>query len=315
MTHSPSALLLLLPWVLAGSLSAQEGAGIHRTRVGALEVTALLDAEMQLPPTLLKGLTSADATAMLGGSGAVSTPVNAFLVRIGSHLVLVDTGARSSMSPGMGQIQDRLQQAGVALESIEAVLITHFHNDHLGGLLRKDGQRAFPKAVLRVSQAESDYWLSPATLAALPENYQGAIKELKATLAPYQAAGAYQPFAPGQAPFPGVKALATPGHTPGHTVYVFGEGAQSFWAVGDIVHFGKVQFQRPEVTVSFDTDNSQAAGARIALWELAAKEGAVLGGAHLAFPGLGHVQALAKGFAWLPLGPGVASQQTVGSKN
>jgi glyoxylase-like metal-dependent hydrolase (beta-lactamase superfamily II) len=98
-----------------------------------------------------------------------------------------------------------------------------------------------------------------------------------------------------------VKALEAVGHTPGHTVYQFGEGAHAFWAVGDIVHFGTVQFQHPDITVGFDWDTTKAAAARLALWQSAAKEGAVLGAAHLAFPGLGHVTVQGKAFAWIPL--------------
>ena len=62
-----------------------------------------------------------------------------------------------------------------------------------------------------------------------------------------------------------------------------------------------MQFQRPEATVTFDTDQPKAAKARLECWGTAAREGIVLGGAHLPFPGLGRVQVRGKAFAWVPL--------------
>ena len=200
-----------------------------------------------------------------------------------------------------GTTLERLKSAGVSPEAIEAVLITHLHGDHTGGLLTADGKRAFPKAVLRVAQAESDYWLDPKTLASLPEARKGMVAQFKAGIAPYQAAGAYQPFAPSEAPFPGVTAISAHGHTPGHTVYGFGDPKQPFWVVGDIVHVGAVQFSHPEATLIFDWDSGMAAGTRLELWKRAAREGAVLGATHLPFPGLGHVQTEGSAFAWVPL--------------
>lgn len=283
------ALLFLLPLALAGPLSAREPAGIRRVQVGTMEITALLDGEVKLVPSLLKGIEAADAEKLLGGREGVPTSVNAFLVRIGQHLVLVDTGK--------GSLPERLKAAGVSPESIEAVLLTHLHGDHVGGLITAEGRRAFPHAVLRLAQAEHDHWMK----GVFPEAYGPMIAQMKAALAPYQAAGAYRPFAPGEAPFPGVRAIAAPGHTPGHTVYAFSEGAHAFWAIGDLVHFERVQFQRPEATVTFDTDQSRAAKARLECWDMAAREDVVLGGAHLAFPGLGHVKARDKAFTWVPL--------------
>ena len=301
MSRTLSVSMFLLPCCFAGTLIAQSPAMTHRVKVGTLEITTLLDGELKLSPGLLKGIESADSEKMLGGPGGVPTSVNAFLVRMGKHLVLVDTGGTPAMDPALGNIQARLKEAGVKPESIEVILITHFHGDHIGGLLTPSGQRAFPNAVVRVAQAEHDHWMAPATEAALPEGYRPMIGQMKAALAPYQAAGAYKPFAPGEAPFDGVKALPAPGHTPGHTIFTFGSGTHTFWAVGDIIHFGKVQFQRPEVTVAFDTDTAQAAASRLTLWQRAAQEGAILGASHLAFPGLGRVKPETKAFAWVPM--------------
>lgn len=299
MANLRPALLFALPWVLTASLSAAEPAGTHQSQIGPLQVTTLLDTEMQLPTTLLHGIDAKQIEAVYQGKPTVTTPAQAFLVRTQGHLVLVDTGGSTAM-PGMGHIQERLAALGVKPDSIEAVLITHYHPDHTGGLLTADGHMAFPKAVIRAAQAEDQYWMDAKTEASLPEARRPMIAQLKAIFAPYRAAGLYRPFAPGEAPFEGVQAIPVPGHTPGSTVYAFA-GATPFWAVGDIVHFGAVQFQHPEAVVGFDWNSDQAKAARAVIWARAAKEQVVLGGAHLAFPGVGKVEPKGAAYTWVPL--------------
>ena len=96
-------------------------------------------------------------------------------------------------------------------------------------------------------------------------------------------------------------ALTQAGHTPGHTVYKIGSGNDAVWFIGDLIHYGGVQFARPEVTVEFDTDSAKARANRIDLFREAAKQGAVLAGAHLAFPGLGRLTHKGGGYEWEPL--------------
>jgi glyoxylase-like metal-dependent hydrolase (beta-lactamase superfamily II) len=295
-------LLLCCLVVLTATLSsfAQKPADNHGVRIGPAEVFALQDGEIKLPPSLLQGVDSAARNSLLGSDDPVATSVNAFLVRLEGHLILIDAGGRGPAFGGeLGHLPERLREAGVKPESIEAVLITHLHFDHIGGLLTPDGKRAFPNAQLRLSTAEYDYWMDPALEARLPEAYRASLRQIKATLAPYQAAGACRPFAPGESPFPGVIAIAAPGHTPGHTAYTIGTGKEAVWFVGDIIHFGKVQFSKPEVTVAFDTDSAKAAATRLDLLRRAAKDGAMLGAAHMPSPGLGRVTAQAAAFEWI----------------
>lgn len=124
---------------------------------------------------------------------------------------------------------------------------------------------------------------------------------LKTVLAPYEAAGACKPFAPGEEPFPGVTALTQAGHTPGHTVYKIGKGKEAVWFIGDLIHFGGVQFAQPQVAVQFDFDSDKAISNRVELFREAAKQGPVLAAAHLEFPGMGHLAAKGSGYVWLPL--------------
>ena len=150
-----------------GAAPAPSDVGWQRCSVGEIQVMALLDGEIELPPALLQGIPSADAATFLGGKGAVVTSVNAFLVPSGAHLVLVDTGSGTS-EPGQGHLIEPIRLAGCDPAAVEAWFLTHLHDDHFGGLLTADGQRAFPNAVVYVSRAEAAYWLGPAAESKLP---------------------------------------------------------------------------------------------------------------------------------------------------
>jgi glyoxylase-like metal-dependent hydrolase (beta-lactamase superfamily II) len=284
------------------SLYGQNAAGTYRAKIGPVEVIALQDGEVKLDPALLRGIDPADVRSLLGNGDPVQTSVNAFLVRSGGHTVLVDAGGRGKIMSGeLGFLAERLRSAGISPESVEAVLITHLHFDHVSGLITEDGKRAFPKAQVRLAKAEYDFWMNPELEAKADEGSRGMIRQTKAALAPYQAEGALRPFAPGEAPFAGVEAIPLAGHTPGQTGYAFGKGKNAVWFVGDVVHFGGVQFKRPDATVSFDSDPAKAVASRLELLNRAVSSGAVLAAAHMAFPGLGRVVAEGKAFSWIPI--------------
>src|ERR1039457_7301576 len=120
--------------VAASLVLAQETVGVRQVKIGSIEVTALQDGEMQLPTNLLQGTKPGEIESTYGGTAPALTSANAFLVRDGKHLVLVDSGGRSSFGGDSGHLLERLKEAGVDPATIEAVLITHLHPDHIGWL-------------------------------------------------------------------------------------------------------------------------------------------------------------------------------------
>ena len=273
--------------------------GVHWAKLGSMQVICLQDGLFHLPASLMVGLDPVRAQAMLGGETA-AVSVNAFLVELGGRLVLVDAGCGSIDPEEGGQLLNRLKAAGVAPDQIDLVLITHFHLDHASGLVRKDGSRAFPKAVVRMAQAEHDYWLG-GDPTSLPEAFRSRVPLLKAMVAPYQAAGTYRPFKPGDSLGEGIRAHPTPGHTPGHTCYAFRAGGLEFWCIGDLLHFEAVQFQNPGVAFIYDWNAELAISSRRDLFAKAVQAHAVLAGAHLSFPGLFKVAAKGGAFVGIPV--------------
>jgi len=243
--------------------------------VGDFKVHVLQDAQIYLQNSYLSGIEANEAKKLTGGIDSVLTPVNAFLVQTPNRIILVDTG----IGGASGNLLKQLNNAGIDASKVDLILITHFHFDHIGGLTSPEGKKLFPNAIVRVSKAESDFWMRDASL--IPENLRERSTKIKATLAPYISTKSYLPFLPDENLGDGIKAISANGHTPGHTVYSFSSKEKELWCIGDLIHFGLVQFEHPSVGITFDSNGQMAIASRIDFFQRAAKAHIILAGAHL----------------------------------
>ncbi|WIL22402.1 MBL fold metallo-hydrolase [Geothrix sp.] len=292
---------LLLP-LAAMTQSATEPARmkpshVAHLRLGQMQVWVLQDGRLSLEASLLKDIGPAEARRMLGGQEAAVTPVNAFLVRLSGKTVLVDTGMGKDPDEDSGHLAEQLEAAGVQPGEIDLILITHYHFDHIGGLLKTDGTRAFPHAQLCVPRSEHDFWLQEPS--RLPERLRGRIPKLKALFAVYEGARALRAFEDGVELAPGLRAMAAHGHAGGHTAYAFTSEGHELWCIGDLIHFGAVQFERPEVGISYDLEGRKAVETRRSFFQRAAHSKVVLAGAHL--PRLVGIEAKGAGYVAVPV--------------
>jgi glyoxylase-like metal-dependent hydrolase (beta-lactamase superfamily II) len=298
-----TALSVLLAAVFVAAAPAPvktQSPGFYRMAVGSFEVTALYDGNLRIGPQILHGIDPEAVKGLLAREFAdtnekgVLTAINAYLVNTGAHLILVDAGLGTCGGPTSGHMIESLRAAGYRAEDVDAVLITHMHGDHVCGL-SKAGERLFPNATVYAADADIAYWLTASP------NDPGWKKTPQERMQPYKAAGKLKGFKPGAVLFPGVTAVDTHGHTPGHISYLFQSAGQNFLALGDIAHVHAVQFSHPEVTIDYDTDQPAARAARLALFDRLAKEGWSFGGSHLPFPGIGHLRKDASGFTYVPV--------------
>lgn len=276
--------------------------GFYRAMLGDFEITALSDGTVDLDVPKLLHEPAARTDAALSRAfvkAPLETSVNAFLVNTGSKLVLVDAGAGPLFGPTLGKLVASLQAAGYTPDQVDDIFITHMHPDHVGGLAA-NGQRVFPNATVHADKRDSDFWLSQARLDAAPSEMKGYFQGAMASVNPYVAAGKYQPFEADGEPVPGIRTLASHGHTAGHTSYVVESKGQKLVIIGDLIHVASVQFAEPGVTLAFDSDAKAAAVSRDAVFKLAAKDGDLVAAAHLQFPGLGHLRAAGKSWTWVP---------------
>jgi glyoxylase-like metal-dependent hydrolase (beta-lactamase superfamily II) len=281
-----------------------QGPGYYRIMLGDFEVTALSDGTVALPvDKLLTNTTAAQSQKALARSflkAPVETSVNGYLINTGSKLVLIDTGAAGLFGPTLGNLAANLKVAGYQPEQIDEIYITHMHADHVGGLMAGD-KPAFPNATVRADQHDADFWLSQANMDKAPADAKDFFKGAMTSLNPYVAAGKFKPFDGDTELVPGIKAVAAHGHTPGHSIYKVESKGQTLVLWGDLMHVAAVQFAQPAVTIQFDTDSKSAAMQRKRAYADAAKQGYLVGAAHLSFPGLGHLRAQGKGYEWLPV--------------
>jgi len=280
--------------------------GYYRMMLGDFEITALNDGVLDLPvDKLLKEnqpgqVLRALQHAYLGLP--LETSVNGYLINTGAKLVLIDTGAANLFGPTVGKLLTNLKAAGYQPEQVDEVYITHLHGDHVGGLLA-EGKAAFPNAVVRMDKREADFWLSADEMAKAPEAARGSFKGAMLSLKPYQDSGRLKPFEAndkGVELVPGVRALPTYGHTPGHASYLIESKGQKLAVWGDLMHVAAVQFPDPTVTISFDSDSAKAMPERQKAYAAAAADGYYVAVAHVSFPGIGRLRPDGKGYTWLP---------------
>jgi glyoxylase-like metal-dependent hydrolase (beta-lactamase superfamily II) len=277
--------------------------GFYRIMVGDFEVTPISDGTLDLPvDQLLRQKPELTRAALEKNHLKVplETSVNGYLINTGSKLVLVDTGAGVLFGPTTGRFVQNLKAAGYQPEQVDEIYITHMHGDHVGGLV-SDSKRVFPNATVRASKADADFWLSKANMDKAPADKKGFFQGAMGAVNPYVQAGKFKAIDGNGELVPGVSAVAEHGHTPGHTAYVVESRGQKLVLIGDLIHVAAVQMDNPQVTIGFDSDEKAAYAARKKVFDDAAKNGYLIGGAHLQFPGLGHLQTQGKGYRWVPV--------------
>lgn len=290
------------PLFAAAPLAGGMGLSVHRMKLGAFEVTTVLDGFIELPAAVMQGDADTIRRAMEAGGvvAPIRTAVNCFLVNTGAKLVMIDCGGAKMLGPTAGRMPAALAQAGIAPEQVDEVYITHMHGDHLHGSVTPEGGKVFPNAVLRIAKADVDYWANPAVEAAAPDNQKGRFVAAKRAVAAY--GERLQPFELGAELTPGIRSVPAVGHTPGHSCYLVSSGAARLLLLGDTLHVGPVQFARPEITVGFDFRQDDARARRMELFEMAAKENMLVGAVHLPFPGIGRLRARdGGGYVYEPL--------------
>jgi glyoxylase-like metal-dependent hydrolase (beta-lactamase superfamily II) len=274
--------------------------GFHRKAFGGTTVTALSDGYLVLPNEALLGIEPAEAGALRQAAfrgPAPRTSVNAFLVQSGGRTVLVDTGAGTKAYPTLGRLPNSLTAAGVSPGDVDAVVLTHLHIDHWGGLTTNAGAAAFPRAELVLPAGEAAYWLDAATAAVAPDDARPRFTGAQAAVAPYR--DRMRTFEDGDA-VPGLRAVPLPGHAPGHTGYLIEDGGARLLIWGDVMHVPDVQAPRPEVGIMFDSDPAAAVAFRRRVLDMVAGEGLMVAGMHLHFPGFVHVTRAGDGYALIP---------------
>ncbi len=297
---------LAAPAVASAAEPATQVPGYYRAAIGSLRVTALFDGTVPLARSELVGVTPARLAALLENRYVPETPkglqtaVNAYLVERDGTRMLVDAGTAQCFGPGLGQVPANLRAAGFSPGDVDVVLLTHAHPDHACGLLDADGGMAYPNAQVWLAGEEVDHWNDREAEARTAEGMRFLFDLARRALAPYEKDGRVHRLGNDDALPKGVGIVATPGHTPGHRSFLLDGGSAKLLVWGDVLHYHAVQFAMPEASYEADVDRARAITSRREVLAGAAREGWWVAGAHLPFPGLGHVRGEGKAFAWVP---------------
>ncbi|HIF6780740.1 TPA: MBL fold metallo-hydrolase, partial [Serratia marcescens] len=167
-----------------------------------------------------------------------------------------------------------------------------------------DKRLAFPNATVWVEKDEVAFWLSEEKKRQAEEKDKRFFDAAIASLQPYVTAGKLKTFAGNQALTPGISAIDTRGHTPGHSVFAVESKGKKMVILGDMIHVASVQFTDPNVAIAYDIDVPAAVAQRKRLFDDLVQQRALVAGAHLSFPGLGYINKQGKGYDWQPLNYG-----------
>lgn len=260
-------------------------------QVGELTITAVSDGYLHASFDFLANIDPADASRMQGKAGIAdhtSIHINCYLVRGGGRTVLIDAGAGGFKQWG-GRLKSNLLLADIDPSEIDAILLTHAHPDHVGGLMDTSGEAVFPNAELVVHHREVAFWQDDGSLSRAPERARANFLVARQAFDGYR--DRLRTFDVGEV-LTGVTAVPLPGHTAGHTGYRLESGGQNLLVWGDIVHFPEIQIPRPDVSIAFDQDAHLAAETRTRLLDLANSERLLIAGMHLAKLGFAQVERM-----------------------
>ena len=237
-----------------------------------VEVYAIRDKATTMKGTLFTDYTKTSSLKADDLKKEYPSSVNCFLMRYNFKTFLIDAGNFDEK----GSLVTKLATINVKPNAVNYILLTHLHPDHIGGLVDKKGAAVFPNAKVYVTYEEWKYWspkikdMKPTdTLRMFSEAYNGRIQTLNF----------------GEPVVPGLYAVKAVGHTPGHCYYR--QGRLRF--VGDVVHAADLQIPHPEYCASFDNDKKLAYQTRVSFLETMSKEGNIVFGAHIPFPGVGYI--------------------------
>lgn len=277
---------------------------LYRFAVGDFEVTTILDGAIQLDgPHPIFGENSApeDVVALAEQNflppDRMEIAFTVTLVNTGSEVILFDSGNGAARRPDAGRLVELIGEAGIAPGEVDIVVLTHFHPDHIGGLM-EEGSAAFPNASYVIPSAEYDFWTDESLLS--DDAMKDRVALVRGNVVPLAEQARF--IGGGDAVVSGIEAVNSHGHTPGHTSYHLESQGRRLLILGDVCNHYVVSLQRPDWHVRFDMDKEMAVAARREVLGMIAADRIPFIGYHMPPPAVGYLEAMGEGFRYVPAG-------------
>ena len=294
-----------LPALAAAPKLGTQAPGFFRFNVGDFEITALHDGSVagEIDDKRIPNVKFDDVVKHMESQHIPVKPFvnqfNTMVVNTGAKLVLIDAGFANNGAPTTGKLAANLAAAGIDPKTIDTVLVSHFHPDHINGLRSKEGELVYGGAEHVVPAGDFAHYMSEEKMNAAPEAARGAFKTAQRVFSPN--AKDLRQAEWGKEWAPGITAIQSDGHTPGHTSFVVSSGSKTLLVVGDACNDPRIFAKNPEWHLGFDLDKPRAVDTRKKLLDMASADRMQVTFYHAAFPATGFVSKTASGYDWYPM--------------
>jgi glyoxylase-like metal-dependent hydrolase (beta-lactamase superfamily II) len=291
--------------------AGKQAAGWYRYKIGSIEMTVATDGVARFKMAedhvinIKKDAVNAALAEVFMEKDMMTTPYNPVAINTGGKLAVIDTGtgeANFKNSKGVGgQFVTNLAAAGIDRNAIDTVIISHYHGDHINGLLMADGSLTWPNAEILVPAFEHKYWMddgemSRATNARVQTNFKNVRRVFNAEVMKRVNTYEYN-----KEVIPGVTAQHTPGHTVGHTSYVISSGQEAVYLQSDVTHVPFLFARHPDWHAFYDQDGPMAETTRRKVYDMLSADRMRVQGFHYPFPSLAHVEKVGSGYREIPV--------------
>ena len=277
--------------------------GFYRFKVGSFTVTTVHDGFFARPlEGFVRNAPLAEVQAVLRDAflpqDRLVIPFTVTFLDTGRDLVVFDSG-NGVTAPGAtnGRMIANMRAAGIDPARVTRVVMSHFHGDHVNGLLNAEGAAAFPNAEVIVPEAEIAWWGDATNETRSPEGQRATFANSARRLAPY--AARMRRVGPDSEVIPGVRSVAAYGHTPGHTCYHIADGAEQMMFVADTTNRPELLARRPEFHIIFDFDAVAAEATRRRIYDRVATDRIRVTGYHFPFPANGYLTKEGSGYRFV----------------
>ena len=293
----------------------RQAPGFYRYKVGSIEVTVVADGinRVRLTDGFVLNAKKDEVNAALEAAfmekDIFIAPYNPIVINTGGKLAVIDTGfgeAAYKSSQGLnGQFLTNLAAAGIDANTVDAVIISHYHGDHINGLLKSDNSLAFPNAEILVPAPEHKYWMDDGEMSrASTPRIEGLFKNVRRVMHG-EVLKRLRTYEWNREIIPGVIAVGTPGHSPGHTCHIITSGPSKVYVQGDLTHAPFLFVRNPGWHPYFDHDPIRAEATRRKVYDMLVAEKMLVQAIHYPFPSLAHIEKTATGYrenpvAWNP---------------
>jgi glyoxylase-like metal-dependent hydrolase (beta-lactamase superfamily II) len=296
----------IVPVHAAAPAIGAQAPGFYRYKVGSFDVTVVTDGlnrykflDDHVGNANRDAINAALATSFMD-KDLILNPYNPIVVNTGAKLVLIDAGVGEAnyaqSNRNIGQLLVNLAAAEIDAKAIDAVIISHYHSDHLNGLLRADNSLAFPNAEVMVPAVEHKYWMDDGEMSRAPKGrIEGVFKSARRVLNA-EVSKRVHPYEWGKEVVPGITAVATPGHSPGHTSFVVASGADKVFVQSDLTHVPFLFVRNPGWHAFYDQDPVMAEATRRKTYDMLVAERMRVQGFHFPFPSLAYVEKSGSGY-------------------